>query len=306
MGAILAARESSRLAAGASAPEAFVSGYSLALTISAVVMVVGALVAIVTLRERGAGNVVPQYMRVGGTTGSLVGLTWDARVLLLFAAVHLGLALGLTVALFVVGAARDRWGPGVTRWLLPVMLAVAVAFFTAARFAPRVFLAFVMYEAIAMLVALATGGFTATAGAQGAALFAGPLVFDGLTSLMRVIALASGVVLALFSWHEVPERQQADHQACLLIVVAGLSLTAAANDLITLFLSLELISIPSYILLYLPRDDEKAQEAAAKQKLISQVQRAIDIIREKHVDQPDNETLTAQSLEGMLKALDPH
>jgi carboxyl-terminal processing protease len=49
-----------------------------------------------------------------------------------------------------------------------------------------------------------------------------------------------------------------------------------------------------------------AQDAAAKQKLISQVQRAIDIIREKHVDQPDEETLTASSLEGMLKSLDPH
>ncbi len=49
-----------------------------------------------------------------------------------------------------------------------------------------------------------------------------------------------------------------------------------------------------------------AQEAAAKQKLINQVQRAIDIIREKHVDQLDDETLTASSLQGMLKALDPH
>src|SRR5215475_5239748 len=49
-----------------------------------------------------------------------------------------------------------------------------------------------------------------------------------------------------------------------------------------------------------------AQEAAARRKLISQVQKAIDIIRENHVDQPDNETLTASSLEGMLKTLDPH
>jgi C-terminal peptidase (prc) len=49
-----------------------------------------------------------------------------------------------------------------------------------------------------------------------------------------------------------------------------------------------------------------AQEAAARQKLIGQVQRAIDIIRENHVDQPDSETLTASSLQGMLKTLDPH
>jgi carboxyl-terminal processing protease len=49
-----------------------------------------------------------------------------------------------------------------------------------------------------------------------------------------------------------------------------------------------------------------AQEAAARQKLISQVQKAIDIVREKHVDQHDDQTLTASSLQGMLNALDPH
>src|SRR4029077_2460459 len=101
------------------------------------------------------------------------------------------------------------------------------------------------------------GGFTPAAGEDSqVALFAGPLVFDSLASLIRVIALGMGVVLTLFSWHEVPDRQAADHQACLLMVIAGLSLVGAANDLIILFLALELISIPSYILLYLPRHDE--------------------------------------------------
>ena len=37
----------------------------------------------------------------------------------------------------------------------------------------------------------------------------------------------------------------------------------------TLFLALELISIPTYILLYLPRVDRPAQEAAAKYFLLS-------------------------------------
>src|SRR5262249_29783774 len=49
-----------------------------------------------------------------------------------------------------------------------------------------------------------------------------------------------------------------------------------------------------------------AQEAATRQKLINQVQQAIDIIREKHVDQPDDEALIGSSLQGMLKTLDPH
>jgi len=49
-----------------------------------------------------------------------------------------------------------------------------------------------------------------------------------------------------------------------------------------------------------------AQDAAARQKIINQYQKAIDIIREKYIDQIDDETLTKSSLQGMLKSLDPH
>src|SRR5205085_3310632 len=56
---------------------------------------------------------------------------------------------------------------------------------------------------------------------------------------------------------------------CLLLVTAGTALTAAAGELITLFLALELISIPTYVLLYLPRADRPAQEAAVKYFLLS-------------------------------------
>ncbi len=101
------------------------------------------------------------------------------------------------------------------------------------------------------------------------AVFAAPLQWDGLTTLTRIIALGGGVVLLLFAWKEVPDRQAADHHACLLIIVAGVGLVAAANDLITLFLALELISIPTYVLLYLPKHDDAAQEAALKYFLLS-------------------------------------
>ncbi len=47
----------------------------------------------------GAGSVVPQVMRIGGATGSLVGLTWDGHVLVLDLAIHAGLVIALTVGL---------------------------------------------------------------------------------------------------------------------------------------------------------------------------------------------------------------
>src|SRR5262249_40245576 len=68
---------------------------------------------------------------------------------------------------------------------------------------------------------------------------------------------------------EVPDRTAAEFNACVLLITAGLMLTGAANELITLFLALELVSIPTYVLLYLQRTDTAAQEAAMKYFLLS-------------------------------------
>jgi EmrB/QacA subfamily drug resistance transporter len=59
MGAILAARESASLSDGAAAEAAFVSGYSLALLIGAAVMIAGAIIAAIVLRERRSTIAVP-------------------------------------------------------------------------------------------------------------------------------------------------------------------------------------------------------------------------------------------------------
>lgn len=87
--------------------------------------------------------------------------------------------------------------------------------------------------------------------------------------LFKFIALIGGAILVLFSWNEVPDRQAGEYHGCLLLIIAGTCLTGSANDLVTLFLALELISIPTYVLLYLPRYDERAQEAGMKYFLLS-------------------------------------
>jgi NADH-quinone oxidoreductase subunit N len=96
-----------------------------------------------------------------------------------------------------------------------------------------------------------------------------PLWPDELADLVREIAFGGGAILTLLFWDEVRDEQAADFHACVLILVAGLSLLGAANDLITIFLALELISIPTYILLYLPRVGARPQEAAVKYFLLS-------------------------------------
>jgi NADH-quinone oxidoreductase subunit N len=101
------------------------------------------------------------------------------------------------------------------------------------------------------------------------ALMASPVLADPLAHFTRVLALGGGLILVLFGWNEVPDRLAGEYHGCLLIIVAGLSLTGSANELITLFLALEMISIPTYVLLYLPRRDPAAEEAALKYFMLS-------------------------------------
>src|SRR5689334_16242491 len=62
-------------------------------------------------------------------------------------------------------------------------------------------------------------------------IYGAALVFDAITVLVSWLSLGGGIILVPLSWHEVPEAQAADFPACLLLIVAGTSLTAAANDL---------------------------------------------------------------------------
>ncbi len=92
---------------------------------------------------------------------------------------------------------------------------------------------------------------------------------DALAWYTRLLSLSAGVLLVLVLWDQIDDSHSAEAFACLLAILAGTSLVAAANDLTTLFLSLELVSIPTYVILYLPRRDRRTSEAALKYFLLS-------------------------------------
>jgi NADH-quinone oxidoreductase subunit N len=98
---------------------------------------------------------------------------------------------------------------------------------------------------------------------------ASTLIPDSTAAFVRWVALIATFVLLFIAWGEVDRTNAAEYYGCLLIAGAGVSLVGRANDLITLFLALELLSIPTYILLYLPAKTKLNQEAAAKYFLLS-------------------------------------
>jgi hypothetical protein len=96
------------------------------------------------------------------------------------------LALGVTMALFVVGAVRDWRGDVAARRVLRPMLAVAVLFYVITRLTHGSFLAFVIYEAAALVFSLAVYLGLAGQSRAGAALMAAALA----------VSLAAGAVQA--------------------------------------------------------------------------------------------------------------
>ena len=98
---------------------------------------------------------------------------------------------------------------------------------------------------------------------------------DALAGFFRGVAIVAGIVLVLINWGHIVDEYAAEFHAVILLMIAGVSLSASANDLITLFLSLELVSIPTYVFLYLPRRDPGGPEATTKYFLLSVFSSAI-------------------------------
>ena len=97
----------------------------------------------------------------------------------------------------------------------------------------------------------------------------GPLVYDGLSQTLRILSFLCGAGLVLLGWEEGDSCHVAERSALVLFAAAGASLCVAANDLATLFLALELVSIPSYLTLFLARSDKNGRESTLKYFLLS-------------------------------------
>jgi len=102
-----------------------------------------------------------------------------------------------------------------------------------------------------------------------AASIGGPLAVDMLGLYVRLLALVVGGVFVLLVSRPQNEDLAPEIVGTLLMAVAGLMLVGSARDLVLLFLGLELISIPTYVLLFLGRRDGASAESAAKYFFLS-------------------------------------
>ncbi len=100
--------------------------------------------------------------------------------------------------------------------------------------------------------------------------FGGMLIVDGFATFFRVLVLVVGILTVLPSYRFLhrQDAETSEYHALLLFSLAGQCLMAASNDLIMVFIGLEISSISSYVLAGYLRDDKRANEAALKYFLL--------------------------------------
>jgi len=81
-------------------------------------------------------------------------------------------------------------------------------------------------------------------------LIAGALRLDELTLTLTVIFCVAGIASILLSWRHIAPREAAhgEYHALLLTSIGGMIVLVAAQNLVSAFLGLELLSIPLYVL----------------------------------------------------------
>ncbi len=85
-----------------------------------------------------------------------------------------------------------------------------------------------------------------------------------LTYYARWITLGMGVLILLVNWHQPAAPERGEYLAMILFSLLGVLLTASANNLLVLFFAIELVSVPTYVLIALSRTDARAAESALK------------------------------------------
>lgn len=104
----------------------------------------------------------------------------------------------------------------------------------------------------------------------GGAAFGGTYVRDSLTKSLQLIVVLTAILAVWVSgaYLERTRLETGEYYALLLSAALGALLMAASADLLLLFLGLETLSIPLYVLAAIARRDPKSQEAGMKYFLL--------------------------------------
>ncbi|MCX7973284.1 MAG: NADH-quinone oxidoreductase subunit N [Candidatus Aminicenantes bacterium] len=110
--------------------------------------------------------------------------------------------------------------------------------------------------------------------------FSGAYILDDMAILMIVLFCLAGVLIIFISLTYMIEHgfNRGEYLALLLLATTGLIIMTSSVDLIVIFLGLETLSLASYVLAGLKKEDEKSSEAAIKYFLLGSLASAFLVL----------------------------
>jgi len=119
---------------------------------------------------------------------------------------------------------------------------------------------------LAVIVLALAAWLTIQQPAEKAMLFSGAFVIDSFGRFMKVLTLVSSAAALILSFDYMREAKilKFEYAVLVLLATAGMMMMISANDLIALYLGLELQSLALYVLAALRRDDIRSSEAGLK------------------------------------------
>ena len=117
---------------------------------------------------------------------------------------------------------------------------------------------------------LVTGFFLATQLDLEIEAFGGMLVVDGFSIFINMLLIVGGLLTVALSYDYLKRMNLArgEYYVLMLFSISGMMLMASAADLIVVFLALELLSIPLYVLAAFARPEARSEEAGLKYFLL--------------------------------------
>ncbi len=105
---------------------------------------------------------------------------------------------------------------------------------------------------------------------NGGPAFSGLLIVDGFATFFRILVMCVGIltILQSFQYLSREKANSGEYYALIVFSIVGQSVMASANELIMVFIGLEISSIATYILADYLRDDKRNNEAAIKYFLL--------------------------------------
>src|SRR5439155_27070964 len=97
-----------------------------------------------------------------------------------------------------------------------------------------------------------------------ATLFSGMLVITPLTSLFKIICMALAFFAVLLTKSEKSLRHPGEYLAILLLATVGLMLLVGSEELLMIFIGLELLGLSLYVMAGFDKTDVRSAEAGLK------------------------------------------